>query len=130
MPRRKRKATRKKTPMAERRRFIRFEAPVSVEYRTLTLNPIFGKSLAKDLSREGMRLGLKHDLPAGTPLEISLNVPGDNLPVFAAGKVAWADGLDAGLKLTKIAARDRERVLEYVYKVWLRKNAGKARTSA
>ena len=104
----------------ERRKFMRFNAPVDLEYRTLTLNPIFGKALAKDLSREGVRLGLKQDIPAGTPIELCMNVPGDNLPVFASGKVAWADGLQAGVKLTKISQNDRTRVLEYVYREWLK----------
>ena len=105
---------------AERRRFMRFQAPVDLEYRTLTLNPIFGKALAKDLSREGVRIGVKHEIPAGTPIEICMNVPGDNLPVFATGKVAWADGIEAGVRLTKISQNDRTRVLEYVYNEWLR----------
>lgn len=104
----------------ERRRFMRFRAPMDLEYRTLTLNPIFGKALAKDLSREGVRLGLKQNIPSGTPIEICMNVPGDNLPVFASGKVAWADGLEAGVKLTKISQSDRTRVLEYVYREWLK----------
>ena len=105
---------------AERRRFLRFQAPVDLEYRTLTLNPIFGKALAKDLSREGVRIGVKQEIPAGTPIEICMSVPGDNLPVFASGKVAWADGLEAGVKLTKISQSDRTRVLEYVYREWLK----------
>ena len=105
---------------SERRKYLRFEAPLSLEYRTLTLNPIFGKALSKDLSREGLRLGMKQGIPAGTPIEICLNVPGDNLPVFAAGKVAWADGLEAGIRLTKMSHLDRTRVLEYVYREWLR----------
>jgi len=108
--------------MAENRKYMRFNAPMDVEYRTLTLNPIFGKALAKDMSREGVRIGLKHPIAVGTPLEICLNVPGDNLPVFVTGKVAWADGLDAGVKLTKISQNDRTRVLEYVYKEWLKNN--------
>ena len=49
-----------------------------------------------------------------------MTVPGDNLPVFATGRVAWADGLEAGVRLTKISQRDRTRVLEYVYKEWLK----------
>ena len=99
---------------------MRFNAPLDLEYRTLTLNPIFGKALAKDLSREGVRVGVKQDIPAGTPVEICMNVPGDNLPVFATGKIAWADGLDAGIRLTKISQNDRTRVLEYVYNEWLK----------
>lgn len=113
----------KKNSMAERRKFIRIDAPLEIEYRTLTLNPIFGKTLAKDLSREGMRVGLRHDIPAGTPMELSVNVPGDNLPVFATGKIAWADGLEAGLRLTKISQTDRTRVLEYAYKEWLKRTS-------
>jgi hypothetical protein len=109
--------------MAERRKFIRCAAPLSLEYKTLALNPIFGKTLAKDLSREGVRLGLKHPLPVGTVIELQMSVPGDNLPVFAMGKIAWADGLDAGLKLTKISSQDRKRVLEYAYKEWLKVTA-------
>ena len=112
------------TKMAERRRFLRFNTPLDIEYRTLTLNPIFGKALAKDLSREGLRFPVKHNLPIGTAVEICLNVPGDNLPVFVTGKVAWADGLDAGVKLTKISVEDRARLLEYVYREWL-KDAGR-----
>ena len=106
--------------MAERRKHLRFNTPLGIEYKTLTLNPLFGKTLAKDLSREGIRLGVEQAIPVGTTLEVSLAVPGDNLPVFATGKVAWANGLDAGLKLTKIAQKDRVRILEYVYKEWLK----------
>ncbi len=106
--------------MAERRKHIRFNTPLDVEYKTLTLNPLFGKTLAKDLSREGVRVGLKQPVPVGTAVELCLNVPGDNLPVFATGKVAWADGLDAGLRLTKISSNDRLRMLDYIYKEWLK----------
>jgi hypothetical protein len=108
---------------AERRRFMRFSAAMDVEYKTLTLNPIFGKALARDLSRDGIRVGLKQSLPAGTLVELCMNVPGDNLPVFATGKIAWADGLEAGVRLTKIATTDRTRVLEYVYREWLKTNS-------
>jgi len=106
--------------MTENRKYMRFQAPLEVEYRTLTLNPIFGKTLAKDLSREGVRIGFNRAIPVGTPVELCLNVPGDNLPVFVTGKVAWADGLDAGVRLTKISQADRGRVLEFVYQEWLK----------
>ena len=112
-----------KQKMIERRKYMRFNTPLDVEYKSLTLNPIFGKALAKDLSREGLCVKTKHKLSIGTTLELSLNVPGDNLPVFATGKVAWADGIEAGLKLTKITQKDRARVLEHVYKEWLKTNA-------
>lgn len=106
--------------MNESRKYIRFSTSLDAEVKTLTLNPIFGKALAKNLSKEGVRLGLSQPISAGTPIELSLNVPGDNLPVFATGRVAWADGLDIGVKFTKISSEDRTRVLDYVYDEWLR----------
>lgn len=104
----------------ERRKHQRFQTPLDVQYKSLTLNPIFGKALAKDLSKDGLRIRLHEKVSTGTSLEICMNVPGDNLPVFATGKVAWADGLEAGVRLTKINASDRLRVLEYVYREWLK----------
>ena len=104
--------------MVERRKYKRFMATLDVEYCALTQNPIFGKALAKDLSREGIRFDLKEAVPAGTMVEMRMNVPGDNLPVFATGKIAWMDGLDVGVKLTKINHVDRARILEYVYQKW------------
>ena len=99
---------------------MRFCAPLNLEFRTLTLNPIFGKALVKDLSREGLRVDMKDKVGLGTPVEVCMDVPGDNLPVFASGKVAWADGLQAGIRLTKISQHDRVRVLEYVYREWVK----------
>jgi hypothetical protein len=124
--RRKRSAKRKGKRMAERRKFMRFQTPLSVEYKTLTLNPIFGKALAKDLSREGLRFDAENEIPTGTAVEVCLSVPGDNLPVFATGKIAWANGIEAGVRLTKISHRDRTRVLEYVYRHWLKTSGRKA----
>ena len=118
-------SVKKEARTIENRKHMRFNAPMDIEYRTMTLNPIFGKALAKDLSREGLRIGVKQNVAPGTPVEICMNVPGDNLPVFATGKVAWADGLDAGVKLTKISQADKKRILEYVYREWL-KGAKKA----
>lgn len=116
--------------MVERRKFMRFSTPIDLEYRTLTLNPIFGKALAKDLSREGVRFGLKQSIAVGTPVEICLNVPGDNMPVFATGKVAWADEAEAGVKLTKIHQNDRLRMLEFVYREWLKAAAKQSSAQA
>ena len=110
----------KEAKVVENRKHMRFNAPLDIEYRTMTLNPIFGKALAKDLSRDGVRINMKQNVTPGTPVEICMNVPGDNLPVFATGKVAWADGLDAGVKLTKISQADKKRILEYVYREWLK----------
>lgn len=103
----------------EKRRYFRFDTSVDLEYRALTLNPIFGKALARDLSREGLRIAARDTFEVGSTVELRLDVPGDNLPVFVTGKVAWADGVEAGVRFTKISHDDRARMLEYAYRQWL-----------
>lgn len=107
--------------MSERRKHARFQSSIDIEYRTLTQNPIYGKAVSLDLSRNGIRLPLADSkLIKGTPVEFKMNVPGDNLPVFAIGEVSWANGLQAGIRLTKVKATDRARILEYLYHTWLK----------
>ncbi len=105
---------------AERRKSKRFDTPFDVEYRTLTQNPIHGTVLSKDISKGGVSFASKTQMKKGTSVELKMNVPGDNLPVFATGTVAWADGVQTGVKLNRISKDDQARILEYIYKEWLR----------
>ncbi len=106
----------------ERRKAKRFYIPLDVEYRTLTQNPIYGSVLVNDISKGGLSFVAKTALQKGMTVQLKMNVPGDNLPVFAMGTVAWADGLKSGVKLVKIARRDQERILEHIYRQWLKEN--------
>lgn len=104
----------------ERRKAKRFDTSFDVEYRTLTQNPIHGTVLSKDISRGGVSFVARTQMKKGTSVELKMNVPGDNLPVFATGTVAWADGVQTGVKLNRISKDDQARILEYIYKEWLR----------
>ncbi len=104
----------------ERRRSKRFDLPLEVEYRTLTQNPIFGNVLAQNVSKTGVSLNDARDVKRGETIQLKMNVPGDNLPVFATGTIAWADGVKAGVRITKISKNDQERILEHIYQNWLK----------
>ena len=104
----------------ERRKSQRFPTALEIEYRTLTQNPIYGNVASSDVSKGGLSFVGKSQMRKGTGIELKMNVPGDNLPVFATGTVSWADGLKAGVKLTKIAKIDQARILEFIYKEWLK----------
>ncbi len=97
----------------ERRRSKRFDLPIEIEYRTLTQNPIFGNVIAQNVSEA-------KDVKRGETIQLKMSVPGDNLPVFATGTVAWADGVKAGVRITKISRNDQERILEHIYQNWLK----------
>jgi c-di-GMP-binding flagellar brake protein YcgR len=105
---------------SERRKSKRFDTRLDIEYRTLTQNPLYGNVTSEDISKGGICLPAGTDIKKGTSIELKMNVPGDNLPVFATGTVAWADGVRTGIKLTKIGKGDQARILEFIYKEWLK----------
>lgn len=109
-----------RTTVDEKRRSKRFELPLEIEYRTLTQNPIFGNVIAQNVSKNGVALADAKNVKRGETVQLKMSVPGDNLPVFATGTVAWADGIKAGVKITKISRNDQERILEHIYQNWLK----------
>ena len=111
---------------SERRKSKRFDTQLDIEYRTLTQNPIYGNVVSRDISKGGLSFPAKSQIKKGTSVELKMNVPGDNLPVFATGTIAWADGVQTGVKLTKISKTDQARVLEFIYKQWLESRTGKS----
>ena len=104
----------------EKRKSKRFELPIEIEYRTLTQNPIFGNVIAQNVSKNGVALADAKNVKRGETVQLKMSVPGDNLPVFATGMIAWADGIKAGVKITKISRGDQERILEHIYQNWLK----------
>ncbi len=111
--------------MKERRKFMRFNASVDVRYSAPGM-AIEGSSLSRDVSREGMGFPVNRIMPIGTPLELEVNIPGKVAPIFAHVEVAWVKesvergDFNAGVKVVKMDPFDRSRLLEYVYKEWLR----------
>jgi len=108
------------TYSAERRKTMRFQTPLDVEYRTLTQNPIYGSVVASDVSKGGISFAGEKAIKEGTCLELRMNVPGDNVPVFATGTVAWAQGKRTGLKITRIAKLDQSKLFTYIYNQWVK----------
>lgn len=111
----------------ERRKFMRFDAAMAGSYE-VTDAEAKGSAEVRNLSREGIQILLDKVLDRGRSVNLCLNVPGDNVPIFACAEVAWnkrasADTkrpFAAGLKFTKIDRYDRARLLDYVYNQWLK----------
>lgn len=117
--------------MSEKRKFMRFEVAIEVEYMVPGNGaPLEGISLTRNLSREGMQAALNSKLIPGTELEIKLKIPGDAAPVYAKGDIAWIDKAEAktetaaGIKFTQMSPFDRNRVLDHVYRQWVEQQIG------
>ena len=104
---------------------MRFETVLDVIYGILGNSASKTKSYLKNLSKEGLGLISDRLLQKGSFVELEMKIPGDNIPVFAFGEVAWANETgkskyDAGIKFTKIKSQDRVRLLDYVYTQWVK----------
>ena len=111
--------------MIERRRFLRFETALNALCEITSEK--FKKSYkVKNISKEGALVLTDKKLGWGTEINMSMDVPGDNVPIFVACQVAWQkdsndDGLyDTGMRFKKIDNSDKGRLLEYIYSRWLR----------
>ena len=109
--------------MTERRRVLRFQTALHA------LCDVFNekcKAPVKNISKEGALLVLGKKLKEGTELSLSMDVPGDNVPIFAACEVAWQKGpiagetYETGVRFIKIENADKGRLLEYIYTQWLK----------
>lgn len=110
--------------MNERRRFLRFD--IALNALCDIVNEKCRRSYkVKNISSEGALVLADKRFGQGTEINLSMDVPGDNVPIFAACRVAWQqEGPDApyqtGLRFTKIDNSDRGRLLEYTYLQWLK----------
>jgi len=111
--------------VTERRRFLRFETALHALCE-IVRDKRKASYEVKNISKEGALIITDEKLGQGEELNLSMDVPGDNVPVFASCQVAWQKSLknngpyETGLKFTKIDSSDKGRLLEYIYLQWLR----------
>jgi len=111
--------------VTERRRFLRFETAFNAICDIIS-EKSRAASKVKNISKEGALIILDKKLNEGAEINLSMDVPGDNVPIFATCEVAWQKGsagnmaFETGVRFTKIDGSDKGRLLEYIYLQWLR----------
>lgn len=105
--------------MTERRRFLRFETTLRALCSIINEN-VRASYRVKNISKEGALLVVDKKLREGSQIDLSMDVPGDNMPIFASCRVAWQNGPETGVSFTRINSADKGRLLEYIYTQWLR----------
>ena len=75
----------------------------------------------RDISSRGIGITTDEQLVPGDVIELEITIPGDGIPMFIVGEVAWASAqpdangiYNAGLRLTRIHDCDRERLVRYI----------------
>ena len=112
--------------MTERRKFLRFETALNA-----LCDVVKGKdrtpSKVLNISKEGALVLLERPLREGDEISLSMDVPGDNVPIFASCEVAWQKAhlkddryYETGVRFKRIDGSDKGRLLEYIYLQWLK----------
>lgn len=117
----------------ERRKFMRIEADLEAEYWAKGPSMGAGAARVRDFSREGLGVFFPKKVEKGEHVDLTVKVPGDNVPIFATAEVTWTgpagenpDGIGAGLRFVNIKPLDLARLLDFVYSRWLGSLRGKA----
>ncbi len=111
----------------ERRRLMRIDTELEGEYWAKGPSMISGSVQIRDFSREGLGVFFPKPVRRGEHVDLTMKVPGDNIPIFATAEVAWAEDSEsseqagAGLRFVSIKPLDLARLLDYVYSRWLGK---------
>jgi hypothetical protein len=111
--------------VTERRRFLRFETALNALCDIMS-DKSKASCKVKNLSKEGALIISDKRLKEGSELNLTMDVPGDNVPIFASCEVAWQKGssdasaYETGVRFKKIDSSDKGRLLEYIYMQWLK----------
>ena len=108
--------------MEERRKFVRIDWPVVVQYRTIEEPHTKDQSVGRDVSEGGVSFIVYERLPKETTLDIQLRTPFDSLPIFAKAKVSWVKNVgerhektfEVGVEFIEVDEKDKKRLKSYI----------------
>jgi len=108
--------------MQERRRYVRLNIPLEVNYAIQGEKGLHHKSVTKNISPNGVRFAVKKELAAGTVLNIDIIIPAKPKPIPIKIKVVWAKkevrqgkGLyDAGFEFVHIPEESKKEFFQYL----------------
>lgn len=112
----------------ERRRFIRFDVPLEVLFKSSDDSSLLFSGITKNFSRYGCCVEVKSsDLSLEETMELQLRHPRKDTFVSASGKVVWKQQLDhdiyqVGINLLAMDREAKSEILDFAYDVWLENN--------
>jgi c-di-GMP-binding flagellar brake protein YcgR len=108
--------------MREKRRFIRFEIALKVNYIAERDLRIEKKGMTKNINVSGILLSTGEKIPEGTKLDIRLFLPEALNPVHLIGSVMWSRGVsegkimsyDSGIAFDKVEEDNKNTFLKFL----------------
>ena len=113
--------------MSEKREFKRIPESISIEYQIISLgdNPpedikLRGPGLSGNISEGGILFKTDKVIPLGTFLELEINIPEEDCPLFIKGRVVRLEelpsktGYDIGFHFTLFLESDKNTLIQHL----------------
>ncbi len=105
----------------DRRRYLRLKVYHLVKYRVISDRPSrYLLASIKDIGAGGICLSTQEPLPVSTNLELQINFPDTEKPIFTLGRTVWVkkiakmNSYDIGVEFISIEASMRQLIDYYV----------------
>ena len=110
--------------MGEKRKYMRFDIIMDAICRT---SGVLKKLKINNFSAGGIGFVGEDPVDSGDNVEVEMHIPGDNIPVVFQGEIMWLRDYgrrdvpcEGGVRFNTIKDDDKNRILEYIYKNWIK----------
>lgn len=111
-------------PVKERRKYLRLQAVVEVNYKIIG-KPGTVEVSSKNISAGGLCVVTDNELSSDTPLQLEIKIPDLKAPIQAIGRIVWQNKIatgntksvgqfETGIEFTGISDFDRFNINRYV----------------
>jgi len=113
----------------DRRKFVRLNASVDVQYAVLENQSLRKKKvLSKNISAGGICIIAYEEIPLGTELALTIYFPNESSPILCKGKVVWSRpfqvgeeqkpqfDVGVGIEFFDINEKDKSKIDQSVFK--------------
>ncbi len=113
----------------ERRRFIRYDIPLDIEFKLLDDTSEYSSGVTTNFSRSGICFETSHNTAhLNEVFNFKIRVPDSDEFTSAVGDLVWKQDLDNkylyGAKLMSMETDAKSVILENAYNIWLDKMRG------
>ena len=113
----------------DRRRFIRYDIPLDVEFKLLDDSAEYSSGVTTNFSRSGICFETSHNTShLNEAFDFKIRVPDSDKFTSAVGDLVWKQDLDDkylyGVKLIAMETDAKSMILENAYNIWLDRMRG------
>jgi c-di-GMP-binding flagellar brake protein YcgR len=106
--------------MEERRKFIRLDSELNVNYNPIDNASEKKETISKDVSIGGIRVGLPDKISPGTRIRMEISLPNEMEKIAIVGEVIWqlvqkpGGTIETGIKYIEMNPHDRNKLTNYL----------------